>query len=82
MQGQRGGALMWSVVVHFLGFPKRKWSWGFPGGAGQGKSLPVVFPGPHCWAIKQSEVAATCAGLGDSQMRPSCECDLAAARAH
>ena len=30
-------------------------------------------------AIKQSEMAATCAGLGDTQAKPSCESRLAAA---
>ena len=30
-------------------------------------------------AIKQSEMAAICAGLGDSQAKPSCESRLAAA---
>ena len=34
---------------------------------------------PVC-AIKQSEMAATCDGLGDSQVKPSCESRLAAAR--
>ena len=32
-------------------------------------------------AIKQSEMAATCAGLGDFQAKPSCETKLAAAGA-
>ena len=30
-------------------------------------------------AIKPSEMAATCAGLGDSQVKPSCESRLVAA---
>ena len=32
-------------------------------------------------AIKQSEKAATCAELGDSQVKPSCDSNLAAASA-
>ena len=30
------------------------------------------------WAIKQSEMASTCVGLGDSQVKPSYESRLAA----
>ena len=37
--------------------------------------------GPPCTAIKQSEMAATCAGLGDSQGMPKCESRQAAASA-
>ena len=59
--------------VQALGFPE----WYRP------KSAPTcVFVQVHlAWAIKQSEMAVTCAGLGDSQVKPSCESRLAAASA-
>ena len=41
MQGQGGGAPMWSVAVHCA-----CGDWGFPGGAGQGQSPPVFAWGP------------------------------------
>ena len=37
MQGQGGGALTWSVAVHWV-----HKLWGFLGGAGQGQTLPVL----------------------------------------
>ena len=37
--------------------------------------------GHPSWAINQSEMAATCAGLGDSQAKPNSESRLAAASA-
>ena len=49
----------------------------------QDKVTPLLcFPRGHpAWAIKQSEMVATRAGLGDSQAKPSCESRLAAASA-
>ena len=73
MQG-KSGSLMWSVAVHWV-----CWPWGFQGGAGQGQPPPVFFPGPPSLSYKASERAAICAGLGDSQVKPSCESKLAAA---
>ena len=32
MQGQGGGASVWSVAVHWV-----CWPWGLPGGAGEGQ---------------------------------------------
>ena len=57
MQGQGGDALMWSVAVHL----------GFQGGTGQGQPPPVFSLRPPCLSYKQSEMAASCAGLEDSQ---------------
>ena len=37
--------------------------------------------GHPAWSIKQSEMAATCAGLGDSQVKPTCESRLTTASA-
>ena len=37
--------------------------------------------GHPAWAVKQSEMAATCARLRDSQEKPSCESRLVAASA-
>ena len=54
---------------------------GFPGGAGQGLSPPVFCWGHSAWGIKQPEMAATCARLGDSQAKPSCESRLTVASA-
>ena len=60
------------------------------GFAGPGVSWVVqVKVSPHlCFvqglpalAVKHSEMAATCTGLGDSQVKPSCESRLAAASA-
>ena len=47
---------------------------------GQGQ-LPYVLPGATLHELKQSEMVGTCAGLGDSQAKPSCESGLAAASA-
>ena len=49
----------------------------------QAKVSPnLSFSQGHCaWAIKQSEMAATCAGFGDSQAKPSGKFSLAAASA-
>ena len=67
MQGQGGGAPTCSGV-----------SW-----VVEGKVSPhLCFAQGHsAWGIKQSEKAATCAGLGDSQAKPSCESRLDAASA-
>ena len=75
-QGQGGQAPVWSVAVHWV-----HWPFSFPGGAGQGQPTPVLCPGHPAGAIKQSEMATTCAGLGDSQVKPSCDSNLGAARA-
>ena len=76
MQGQGGDTPTWSVAIHSV-----CWLWGFPGGADQCQPPPEFAQGHPTGAIKQSEMAATCAGLGDSQVKPSCESRLAAARA-
>ena len=55
---------------------------GFLGGAGQAQPQPVFLLRHPAWAIKQSEMATTYATLGDSQVKPSCDSNLAAARAH
>ena len=71
MEKQSGGALTWSVAVHWV-----RWPWGFLGGAGQGHLCfppPVFCLRPPCLSNKQSEMAAPCAGLGDSQAKSSCE---------
>ena len=56
--------------VLVLGFPR----WCRP-------APTCVLPGASFLSLKQSEVAATCSGLGDSQAKPSCETKLAAASA-
>ena len=61
MQGQDGGALMWSVAVQWVCRP-----WGFLGSAGHVQPPPLFCLGHPAYAIQQSEMAATCAGLGDS----------------
>ena len=76
LQGEGGGAPMWSVAVHWV-----HWPWGFLGGAGQGQTLPVFCLGPPYLNYKEFEMAATCAGLGDSQGKPSCDSRLAASSA-
>ena len=53
--------------------------WSFLGGAGQGQSPLCFAQGYPAWAIKQSEIVATCAGFRDSQVKPTCESRLAAA---
>ena len=75
MQGQ--GAPTWSVAIHWV-----CWSWGFPGGGGQFQPPPEFCLGHPAWALKLSEMAATCAGFGDSQLKSSCDYNLAAPRAH
>ena len=74
MQGQGGGAPMWSIALHWVHRPL-----GFPGA--QAKVSPhLCFAWGHpTRAIKQSETAATCGGLRDSQVKPSCESRLSAA---
>ena len=59
------------LVVLALQFP----GWCMPRSA----SIRVI--AQPAWAIKQSEMAATCAGFGDSQGMPSCESRLAVSRA-
>ena len=72
MQGQGGGALMQSIAVSSV-----CWSWAFPGGVGQGQPQPVFFPEPPCWSYKQPEMTVSCAELGESRVKPSCESSLA-----
>ena len=76
MQGQGGGASTWSAAVHWVRWPQISL-------VVQAKVSPhLCFTCGHpVWVIKQSEMAATCAGLGDSQTKPRCECRLAAASA-
>ena len=52
---------------------------GFPGWC-RPRSAPTCVL-PRAALPEQSEMAATCAGLGDSQVKPSCETNLAAASA-
>ena len=66
-------------MVH--AFPLHVLALGFPGGAGQDQHRPVFFLGPPCLNLKHSEMAATCARLGDSQVKPSCESRLTDASA-
>ena len=75
MQGQGGGALIWSVTVHWV-----YWPWGFPGGASQSQPQPVFCPGllPE---LEPSQMTASCAGHRDTQAKQSCESRLAAASA-
>ena len=49
----------------------------------QAKVSPHLYSaqGHPAQAIKQSEMSATCAGLGTSQAKPNCESTLAAASA-
>ena len=47
MQGQDGGALTWSIAVHWV-----FWPWGFLGGAGQDQPPPVFCMGPPCLSYK------------------------------
>ena len=54
---------------------------GFLGGAAKVKHHLCSTRGHSAWAIKQSEMAATCAWLGDSQAKLRCESRLTAASA-
>ena len=74
MKKQGGSAPTWSVAINWV-----LWPWSFPGTAGQGQAPPMFSLGLLC--LKQSELAATCAGLGESQAKPSCDSNLAAASA-
>ena len=47
MQRQGGGALVWSVAVHWV-----HRLWGFQGGAGQGQPVPMFHPGPPSMSYK------------------------------
>ena len=47
VEGQGGGALMWSVAIHWV-----RWPWGFLGGTGQGQPPPVFCQGPPCLSYK------------------------------
>ena len=76
MQVQGGGVPTWSVAVHWVHCPCA-----FLVGGGQGQPRPVFCLGPRYLVIKQSEVAATCGGLGDSQVKPIYESRLAVASA-
>ena len=70
-----GGASMWSEAVHWV-----CWLWCLLGGAGQVATCVLPRATKH---ERQSDLqtAATCAGLGGSQERPSCKPRLAAASA-
>ena len=50
---------------------------GFPGWYRPRSAATSVFPSATLTDLKQFEMAATCAGLGDSQVKPSCEYRLA-----
>ena len=64
MQGQAGGAPMWSVAISWL------WRlWGFLGSSGQGQPSPVFYLGPPYLSHKHSNMAATCSELGDFQAK-------------
>ena len=77
MQGQGGGALMLSVVVHWMCRPLD-----FPGGAGQGLPPPVFFSWPPCMSYKKKyETSASCAVPRDSPVKPNCESRLATSSA-
>ena len=65
---------MCSVAVHWV-----YWARGFLDGAGKSQPPLMFCLGPPTSAIKQSEMAATCAGLEGSQVKPSYEPKLAAA---
>ena len=69
MQGLVGGTPVWSVAGSVIS------------PIVQAKASPNLCSaqGYPARAIKQSEMAATCAWLGDSQAKPSCESRLAAA---
>ena len=47
VERQSGGALKWSVAIHWV-----YWPWGFPGGAGPGQSPPVLCTGTYCLSYK------------------------------
>ena len=77
VQGKGGGALLWSVAVHWVlrlwGFPKRCKPKGPP---------PVFCPRATIHELQSNLLmAATCAGLGSSQAKPSFEPRLAVASA-
>ena len=74
MQVQHGSTPTWSVAVPWV-----HWPWGSLGGAGQCQPHLCFAQSHPAWAIKQSEKAANCAGLGASQAKPSSETNLAAA---
>ena len=74
VQGQGGGALTWSVVVHWV---CRLWD--FPSGSGQGQPHLCSAWDHPAGDIEQSEMSATFAGIGHSQVKPNCESTLAAA---
>ena len=76
MQGQGSVAPTWSIAVHCV-----CWPWGYLGVAGQGQPPPEFYPRPPCLSMKQSAMVATCAGVRDSQVKPTCEPRLAAASA-
>ena len=71
-----GGALMWCVANHWV-----YKSWGLLGGAGQGQPPLCSFWGHPNKLQSHLQLAATCAGLGGSQVSPSCKPRLAAVSA-
>ena len=76
MQGQDSGILTWCVAVHWV-----HRLCGLPGGAGQGQLPPMFCLGHPATTIKQSQMVATCIGLGGSQVKPNCDPEFAAASA-
>ena len=73
--GQSNGAPVWSVALHWVSRLRA-----FPGGASLGQPPPFYAQGHSAWAIKQSKMAATHAGLGVSQVKLSCAPKLAVAK--
>ena len=81
VEDQLWGAVWWNPYMVYS-CPLGVLALGFPGWCKPRSAPTCVFPPGHpAWAIKQFEMAATCAGLGDSQVKPSCESRLAAASA-
>ena len=76
MQEQGGCVLSWSIAIYWV---RRLWS--FPGGGGQGHPNFCSAGATPPEQIKQSEMAAMCAGLGGYQSKPSYGSRLAAASA-
>ena len=73
--GQDGGAPMWSVVVHWV----RRF-WDFLGDAAPRSAPTCVPPVATLYKLQSNlQIAATCAGPGDSQAKLNGECRLAAA---
>ena len=64
-----GDASVWSIAVHWV-----FWLWGILVSTGQGQPLSVFYPRATRHELQSDvQMAATCAGLGGAQQRPSCE---------